>query len=116
MKDLTQLLSNINHELICGAQDTMIESIEFDSRACYRGALFVAVKGYSLDGHDYIKSAYENGCRAFLVERKVDFYKVDMYMARVEDSSEAMALLSDLFFDSHRSTLIRLFHHLHPDP
>ena len=100
MKDLTQLLSNINHELICRAQDAMIESIEFDSRACSRGALFVAVKGYSLDGHDYVKSAYENGCRAFLVERKVDFYKADMYMARVEDSSEAMALLSDLFFDS----------------
>ena len=52
MKDLTQLLSNINHELICRAQDAMIESIEFDSRACSRGALFVAVKGYSLDGHD----------------------------------------------------------------
>ena len=100
MKGLTNLLSSIKHELIYSAQDSMIESIEFDSRLCLAGSLFVAVKGYSLDGHDYIASAYENGCRAFVVEREVDFSAEDIFMVRVEDSSEAIALLSDSFFES----------------
>ena len=100
MKGLTDLLSSIKYELICSAQDSMIESIEFDSRSCSAGCLFVAVKGYSLDGHDYIASAYENGCRAFVVEREVDFSAEDISMVRVEDSSEAIALLSDSFFES----------------
>ena len=43
MKGLTDLLSSIKHELICSAQDPMIESIEFDSRLCLAGSLFVAV-------------------------------------------------------------------------
>ena len=100
MKGLTHLLSCIKHKLICSAQDSMIESIEFDSRSCSSGSLFVAVKGYSLDGHDYIASAYENGCRAFVVQRQVDFSAEDISMVTVDDSSEAMALLSDSFFDS----------------
>ena len=100
MKGLTHLLSCIKHELICSAQDSIIESIEFDSRSCSAGSIFVAVQGYSLDGHDYLASAYGNGCRAFVVERQVDFSAEDISLVCVDDSSEAIALLSDSFFDS----------------
>ena len=100
MKGLTHLLSSIKHERISSAHDAMIESIEFDSRSCSAGSLFVAVKGYSLDGHDYLASAYEKGCRAFVVERLVDFSAEDISMVLVGDSSEAIASLSASFFDT----------------
>ena len=60
MKGLTHLLSSIKHEPLYSGRDSMIESIEFDSRSCSAGSLFVAVRGFSLDGHDYLASAYEN--------------------------------------------------------
>lgn len=100
MKGLTHLLSSIKHEPLYSGRDSMIESIEFDSRSCSADSLFVAVKGFSLDGHDYLASAYENGCRAFVVERKVDFSAEDISMVLVADSSKAIALLSNSFFES----------------
>jgi len=100
MKGLNHLLSSIKHELVYSARDAMIESIEFDSRSCSAGSLFVAVEGHSLDGHDYLESAYENGCRAFVIDRKVNFSADAISMVLVDDSSEAIALLSDSFFDS----------------
>ena len=40
-----------------------------DSREADGHCLFVCIKGAQSDGHDYALSAYERGCRVFLVER-----------------------------------------------
>lgn len=49
-----------------------VRSIVIDSREANEGSLFVALKGEKSDGHSYLKSAYNNGCRAFLVNKGVD--------------------------------------------
>ena len=42
--------------------------ITADSRKVVPGALFVAVKGFSSDGHDYIRSAIEKGATGIICE------------------------------------------------
>jgi UDP-N-acetylmuramoyl-L-alanyl-D-glutamate--2,6-diaminopimelate ligase len=44
--------------------------ISLDSREVSRGSIFIALKGYSVDGHDYIDSAISNGAVAVLAEKK----------------------------------------------
>ena len=44
--------------------DISITGISIDSRAVKPGHLFVALKGGSVDGHDYIRNAVENGAVA----------------------------------------------------
>ena len=44
-----------------------INSISIDSREIENGALYVAIKGDVFDGHDFVKSATENGAVAALV-------------------------------------------------
>ncbi len=44
-----------------------ISSISIDSREIEVGALYVAIKGDKFDGHDFVKSAIENGAVAALV-------------------------------------------------
>ena len=41
---------------------------ETDSRKVKKGQTFVAIKGYTVDGHDYIKSAIENGASEIIAE------------------------------------------------
>ncbi len=51
--------------------DIPITGISIDSRAVKPGHLFVAMKGGSVDGHDYIPKAIDNGAVAIVGERNV---------------------------------------------
>ena len=48
-----------------------------DSRKVIPGALFVAVKGFSSDGHDYIANALEKGATGIICERIPDQVRND---------------------------------------
>ena len=45
---------------------------ETDSRLIKPGQIFVAIKGHTVDGHDYVKNAIENGASEVVVEHAVD--------------------------------------------
>lgn len=44
-------------------------SIKTDSRKVVPGDTFVAIKGYTVDGHDYIESAIKNGATKIVCEK-----------------------------------------------
>ena len=48
---------------------TPIDSISIDSRELGPNALFVAIRGYRFDGHDFVDTALANGATAALVSR-----------------------------------------------
>ena len=48
-------------------------NIKIDSRKVKEGDIFVAIKGTTVDGHDYIDKAIENGAKKIIVEHDVDF-------------------------------------------
>ncbi len=50
-------------------EKTVVEGVTTDSRTGAEGKLFVALKGGTADGHDYIVDAAAGGASAFLVER-----------------------------------------------
>lgn len=54
---------------------TPISAVAIDSREVKNGALFVAFRGESADGHDYVKQAFQNGAAIALVEREIDGYR-----------------------------------------
>ena len=49
-----------------------ISDIVYDSRKAVADTLFVCLCGARFDGHTYAESAYNNGCRCFMVERILD--------------------------------------------
>lgn len=49
-----------------------VKGIRSDSRLVSKGDAFVAIRGYQMDGHDYVKSAVENGATLVVVEEEVD--------------------------------------------
>jgi len=83
--------------------------ITADSRKVIPGALFVAVKGFSSDGHDYIAGAIAKGAAGIICERipeGVDTTGVEVEI--VENSRRALALAADAFYDhpSGKLTLV----------
>jgi UDP-N-acetylmuramoyl-L-alanyl-D-glutamate--2,6-diaminopimelate ligase len=83
--------------------------ITADSRKVIPGALFVAVKGFSSDGHDYIAGAIAKGATGIICERipeGVDTANAEVEV--VENSRRALALAADAFYDhpSGKLTLV----------
>ena len=55
-----------------GDQDLIIDGeVHFDSREVERGSIFIALKGESQDGHDFVESALKNGAVLSIVNRTV---------------------------------------------
>ncbi len=72
-----------------------ITSIENDNRRVIPGSLFICIKGYTVDGHDFAGSAVKNGAAAVLAERELP---VNVPVIVVKDTVRAMAVLADVFY------------------
>ena len=63
-KKLVEILGSVSHVI-----DEDIANISTDSRSIARGDLFIAVKGESFDGHNFIKEVMGKGAVLAVVER-----------------------------------------------
>ena len=67
---LSEVLKNIPITALRTVADTEITSVCYDSRQVTPGALFVAVEGYTNDGHEFIPSAVASGAAAVLCSKR----------------------------------------------
>ena len=70
-----------------GASD--LTSVSIDSRTIEQGALFAAIRGDNLDGHEYVEAAFEAGAGAALVADDVKLERAGT-LIRVPDTLEAL--------------------------
>ncbi|SDW05657.1 UDP-N-acetylmuramoylalanyl-D-glutamate--2,6-diaminopimelate ligase [Marininema mesophilum] len=78
-----------------GNMNVEITGIQMDSREVQPGDLFIALKGFTVDGHHYIPQALEQGAAALLVEEEIE---TSVPVIHVPDTKRAMAIVSDVFF------------------
>ena len=62
--ELSQVLARIEGLVLRGELTTNVTSIEYDSRKVKSGSMFVAIKGFKTDGHEFISNAINNGANA----------------------------------------------------
>ena len=77
--------------------DQEITGITSDSREVAAGGMFVCIRGFLADGHEYIDKAIEAGAGAVIVEEMPERH-LDAVMIQVEDSREAMAKIAAAWF------------------
>ena len=94
---LSDILADIEYESTSDVSGVEISDIIYDSRKAAPGTIFVCLIGAVSDGHSYAGGAYSNGCRAFLVQRKLDLPS-DAVQVIVSDTRAALALASAAFF------------------
>ncbi len=81
-----------------------VTSITQDSRTVTPGALFCALQGSSLDGHDHVDGAIDSGAVAVLVERHV----TDRVPELIVDNSRLATGELAAAFEGHPSALLDL--------
>lgn len=93
---LCEILNGIEFETDSEIQ-VNIDDMVYDSRKATAGTLFVCLCGARFDGHEYALSAYEKGCRCFMVERLLNLPS-DAIQVKVSDSRACLAVSSANFF------------------
>lgn len=99
---LSKLIKNLEYTLTSGSLEVEISSIAYDSRRVAENSIFVAVTGFSVDGHKFIDMAIKNGAKAIVVEKDI-CVETDVTIIKVKDTRNVLAKLSALFFDNPTS-------------
>lgn len=94
MKSLSDLLSAITVEEIIGSENKEITSLECDSRKIKLGSLFVAVRGYNVDGHKFIPLVTLAGAAAIVCEELPERLESTVTYIRVANTSVALGYLA----------------------
>ena len=102
--NLKNILEGINGLKSNGNLDKEIEGIESNSKKIKKGYIFVAISGFSSDGHDYIKNAIDNGATVIVAENIKKINKDDIpenvTLIIAENTREFLALSSCNFYNN----------------
>lgn len=94
--NLVELIEAIQVQKIERMADAEVGSLTTDSRDVKPGTLFVAIKGYTVDGHEYAQQAEAKGAVAIIAEHALD---VTIPVILVRSTTRAIAELAGKFYD-----------------
>lgn len=102
--DLKKILLGLENLKVKGNLDIDIKGIENNSKEVKTGYMFIAIKGFETDGHNYINDAIDAGCTAVMIQEGCDLSKInvknDVTVIMAKDTREALAICSSNFYDN----------------
>lgn len=87
-----------------GNLDINISGLSNDSREIKKGNIFLAEKGYTVNGHNFIDEAIENGATCIIHQENCNKKEGITYIL-VKDTVDALAYLSNIYYDKPWSKL-----------
>jgi len=81
----------------------LINKITDDSREVEENDVFVCVKGYNYDGHDYINEVIRKGVKTIIIDEKYNFYSSKINIIKSKNTLKDLSRLLFLFYDSFYS-------------
>jgi len=99
MSLLLDLLPAVNYTLVQGNLEQEINELVFDSRKASADSVFFAIAGSTNNGHDYIQTVYEKGCRVFVVQ-ETSILPMNATIIKVANTSEALGLMACAYYDN----------------
>ena len=100
--ELKKMLVGLEELKVKGNLEIEIEGLESNSKNVKKGYLFVAIKGFSTDGHQYVESAIENGATAIMIEEGCDLKNLkipeDITVIMAKNTREGLAITASNFY------------------
>lgn len=109
--EIKQLLVGLENLKVRGDLSVEISGIESNSKNVKNGYLFVAIQGFSTDGHRYVENAIENGAVAIMIQEGCNLKGINIpdniTVIMAKDTREGLAVVSDNFY-GHPSKKFKL--------
>jgi len=102
---LRDILYRVKLEKVVGNTSVPITNMHFDSRSIGLNDIFVAIRGWVSDGHDFIKKACDNGAIAIICEELPKDFVNGITYVQVADSQQALAYMAANFYENPSESL-----------
>ena len=100
--ELKKLLAGIENFKTKGDVEIDIKKVVSNSKKVVPNSLFVAVRGYDFDGHQYVGEAIEKGATAVMLDMSADFKNIKIpngiTVIITDDTRKALAKVSCNYF------------------
>lgn len=100
--NLKNILIGIDGLKAKGNLDIEIAKIESNSKKIEKGDLFVAIKGFEVDGHNFITEAMERGATAIVIEEGFDLKSINfpknIVIILAKNTREFLAIASSNYY------------------
>jgi UDP-N-acetylmuramoyl-L-alanyl-D-glutamate--2,6-diaminopimelate ligase len=97
---LKDILYKVTIEAVHGSTDLPIEKIEFDSRKVSNNDVFVAIKGFLSDGHQFIDKAISLGASVVVCEDLPATLLENITYVKVQNSNQALSYLAANYYNN----------------
>ena len=95
--NLKKIANVLNTKMIINSKENCdIKDVSYNSRTTKPGDIFVCLIGEHTDGHDYVKTAVDNGAVAVIAQKEVDS---DVPVVLVDDTKLALSQVSNVLND-----------------
>ncbi|GLB51162.1 UDP-N-acetylmuramoyl-L-alanyl-D-glutamate--2,6-diaminopimelate ligase [Neptunitalea chrysea] len=102
---LKDILYKVGIEAVLGTTAVAVNAIHFDSRQVVLNAIFVAIRGTVVDGHEYIYKAVDNGAVAIICEELPEIMVNGVTYVQVADSHSALAHMAANYYENPSANL-----------
>jgi len=102
---LEKLIEGLGIVSVQGRLDKEVTSLTADSRKAAEGAMFVAVRGVTVDGHSFIPSLADSNLSAIVVEEIPGSVPEGVTLIVVKNSAIALGKLASNWYDNPSSKL-----------
>lgn len=98
MKKLTEILRKVPFYTCKDSIDHIeVNGIEMDHRKVKNNHIFICIKGYTVDGHDYAELAVENGAVVVIAERQL---QLNVPVIVVGNTSKLLPLIAATYYQN----------------
>ncbi|MCD7778966.1 MAG: UDP-N-acetylmuramyl-tripeptide synthetase, partial [Clostridiales bacterium] len=95
---LKDVLNNIEYKVLSGSVEAEVSALTIDSRKAEKNTMYVAIKGFTVDGHKFIPSAVKSGASAVLCEHALEEYDENAAYIQVENPRKALGWCAKNFY------------------
>lgn len=107
--ELKKILVGLEGIKAKGNLDLDVKGIESNSKNIKEGYMFVAIKGFSTDGHEFVEKAIQNGAIAVMVQEGCDLKLLNIpdniTIIMLPDTRRGLAIASSNFYGDPTSKL-----------
>jgi UDP-N-acetylmuramoyl-L-alanyl-D-glutamate--2,6-diaminopimelate ligase len=104
MRLVRDLLFGASIRALYGQTGDLVSQVCFDSRNVDASSIFIAIKGVTVDAHNYIPQVIASGCKNVVCEYVESPDEQVNYMV-VDDSAKALGIIAANFFDNPSKSL-----------
>lgn len=105
MKILNEILEDVKVMENRGNLETRVSSISLSSKNIEPRAVYVAIVGNVVDGHDYIDEAINKGSTVVIHEKVLNDYKNGITYVKVANTHSAAGIISSNFYNNPSTKL-----------